>query len=72
MNKNETRYRIENDEDFVNCPRLENSVKIVIDKYPEGVDNERIAKFLLITEEEVEEIYQSALVKLRKILGVEL
>ena len=61
--------RILNDDDYIHCPRLKNSLTNMVNTNPEGVDNERIAKVLLITEEEVEELYQSALRKLRKVLG---
>lgn len=68
--KKSVKERIENDEDFCYCPRLGNSVKNLIEKNPEGVDNERIAKVLLTTEEEIEAIFESAIAKLRKNLNL--
>jgi len=70
--KKTTKEKILSDEDFIYCPRLGNSLKNLIDKNPEGIDNERISKVLLITEEEVEDIYNSVLEKFRKIMGVKL
>ena len=62
--------RILEEIDFCYCPRLSNSITNLVEKNPDGVDNERIAKVLLTTEEEVEKIFESALVKLRKSLGI--
>lgn len=71
MTKKKTvKEKILEDEDFIYCPRLGNSLKKLIDKNPEGVDNERIAKVLMMTEEEVEETYESALKKFREALGI--
>ena len=70
-NKDDIHYLIHNDEDFIHCPRLGNSVKKLIEKNPEGIGNERIAKVLLMDESEVEKTFNSAIVKLRKALGLD-
>ena len=62
--------KIKEDEDFIYCPRLGNSLKKLMDKNPDGIDDERIAKVLLMSTEEVEVWYNSAIEKLRKSLGV--
>ena len=64
--------KILEDEDFIYCPRLGNSLKTLIDKNPDGITNERISKVLLISEEEVEALYKSALEKFRKKMGVKI
>ncbi|MEX1013873.1 MAG: hypothetical protein WDZ80_01815 [Candidatus Paceibacterota bacterium] len=64
------KQRVLEEEDFIYCPRLRNSVSKMIEKNPEGIDNERIAKVMLMEEEEVETVFQSAILKLRKILKV--
>lgn len=69
--KKELRDKILKDEDFIYCPRLGNSLTKLIEKNPEGVDDERIAKVLLMEEEEVQSLFASAIVKLRKSLGLE-
>lgn len=69
--KKEVREKILQDEDFIYCPRLGNSLTKLIEKNPEGVDDERIAKVLLIEEDEVKVLFASAIVKLRKSLGLE-
>lgn len=58
--------KIVEDEDFIYCPRLGNSLNRLIQKHPEGIDDERIQKVLLITAKELEDIYGSAIKKLRK------
>ena len=68
--KKTTKERILEETDFCYCPRLSNSISNLIEKNPDGVSNERIAKVLLLTEGDVEEIFESALVKLRASLGV--
>ena len=70
--KKTVKEKILNDEDFIYCPRLGNSLKNLIDKNPEGIDEERISKVLLMTEEEVRLIYNKALEKFRKIIGIKL
>lgn len=62
--------KIMEDEDFIYCPRLGNSLEKLIDKNPEGVDDERIAKVLLIEEEEVQSIFMQAIEKIRGKIGL--
>ena len=71
MNNNELKYRIENDDDFIYYPKFNNSLTEMLKKYPDGIENSRIAKLLLMEESEVEAIYENAIIKLRKALGVE-
>jgi hypothetical protein len=67
---NKIKKQINNDSDFIYCPRLGNSIKKLLDIYPDGVDNKRIAKLLLMKEEEVEDVFNSALKKIRKNLKI--
>jgi hypothetical protein len=66
----EKKHKIYNDEDFIDYPKFKNSLSKLIEKYPDGVDTETIAKVLNMTEEEVEETYMSAIQKLKENLGV--
>jgi len=68
--KNKIKKKIETDPDFIYCPRLGNSLSIFLEKYPEGVDDAKIAKVLMVDEEDVEEIFQAAIIKIRKSMGV--
>ena len=74
MNKKEIKKKqkkIEEEADYIYCPRLSNSLEKFTNTYPDGVDNERICKVLLLEEEELEDIFNSAINKLRKALKIE-
>lgn len=60
--------KIMEDPDFIYCPRLGNSLRKLVDKHPDGIDEERIEKVLLMSTKEVEATYLSALEKLRKVM----
>lgn len=68
--KNEKKYKILNDEDFIDYPKFKNSLSKLIEKNPDGVDTETIAKALNMSKEEVEEIYMSAIQKLKNNLDL--
>lgn len=60
--------KIMESEDFIYCPRLGNSLAKLIDRYPDGIEDDRIQKVLLISAKELNEIYKSAIEKLRNAL----
>ncbi len=62
------KQRILTEEDFIHFGRGKNSISFVITKYPDGVEAPVIAKMLMLSEKEVDSIYQSALQKLKKAL----
>jgi len=62
--------KIETDEDFINYPRYGNSIKNLVENNPNGVDNKKISKALMMSEQQVEDTFRSALGKIRKIMGV--
>jgi len=62
--------KILEEDDYIDYPKFKNSIKKLIEKYPDGVDNDVISKVLLISKEEVEEAYSSAIKKLQDSLGV--
>ena len=62
----ELKKRIQNDPNFVNDPRFNNSLEQVLAKYPEGVSAFQKSKMLMLTKEEMEEIYQNIIEKLRQ------
>lgn len=70
LTREQTSDKLENDDDFILSIKYNNSLKKAIDENPEGCDNDKIAKFLNITEEEVEVIYKEAIRKLQKLMGV--
>lgn len=67
-NKKLLKQKILSDPDFIYCPRLGNSLQHLLDVHVDGVNDERIAKILLITPQKVNEIFQNALKKIRKAL----
>ena len=60
------RNRLESEEDFINHPKFENSIRKFLIRHPDGVDNAAIARVLMTTEEDVEALFESALAKLRE------
>ena len=68
--KEDIKSLIHTDEDFIHCPRLANSLEKLIDKNPDGVEDDRIAKVLLMSEEEVKGTFARAIQKLRNAIGL--
>jgi len=69
-NRETLKKRINKEEDFIYCPRLENSLNNLISKNPDGIDDERMCKVLLITEKELKKTFDSAIMKIRKKLNI--
>ncbi|HLD91636.1 MAG TPA: hypothetical protein VI911_11615 [Patescibacteria group bacterium] len=68
--KKKIQDKIEQERDFIYCPRLNNSLKIFMDSYPDGVEDDRIAKVLLLENNEVDNIFMAAIRKIRKKLKI--
>lgn len=66
IDKTEILRKIATEEDYIRCPKFGNSLNKFINKNSEGTDNETIARFLMTSEEEVENIYQEAVQMLRE------
>ena len=65
MDKSEIIKRIQADEDYIRCPKCHNSLVRFMTKNPEGVEDKVIARVLMISEEEVKDIYDKAVSRLR-------
>jgi len=65
------RKRIETDPDFIAIKRFEYSLKKVLERYPEGAPTKVIAAALLMSEEDVEEMYQQVVIKMREKLKID-
>lgn len=65
MDKDDIERRIREEEDYIRCPKLGNSLERFISKSSEGVEDAVIARLLMISEAEVQKIYEEAIVKLR-------
>lgn len=70
MTSDEVRERLEKEPDFVYLPKFEFSLKKLMERYPEGVPDKLIAAGLMLTEEEAEDLFRSAVSKLRRSMGV--
>lgn len=70
MDKNKIKEKIENDPDFINYPKFGNSLKKALESNPDGVEDETIQKMLLMTQEEIDNAYDSAMIKIRNNLGL--
>lgn len=67
----EIKKKILSDHDFVYLKRYGYSVEKVLDRFPDGAPTKLIAQGLMMSEEEVEEMLQSVILKLRSALKVE-
>lgn len=66
IDKTEIKKKIEEDEDYIRSPKNDNSLQKFLNKSVDDVEDSTIARFLMLTEEEVEKIYQEAIQMLRK------
>jgi hypothetical protein len=65
IDKAEILHKIATEEDYIRCPKLDNSLNKFTAKNSEGVENSVIARLLMMTEEEVEKVYKEAVQMLR-------
>ena len=65
IDKAEIQLKIATEEDYIRCPKLDNSLNKFTAHKSEGVDNATIARLLMMSEEEVEKVYQEAVQMLR-------
>jgi hypothetical protein len=67
IDKTEIQNKIATEEDYIRCPKLDNSLNkfVANPKNSDGVKNETIARLLMISEEEVERVFQEAVQMLR-------
>lgn len=66
MDKDDILKRIKNEEDYIRCPKCSNSLSKFLAKNSDGVEDNVIARVLMITEEEVQKIYAKAVEQLQK------
>lgn len=66
MDKNELQQKVLEEEDYVRAPKFSNSLSKFLSKNSDGVENATIARLLMISEEEVEKLFQEAVVMLRE------
>lgn len=66
MEKNDLKKKIMEEEDWIRAPKYGNSLNKFVAKNDRLLDNSAIGRLLLLSEEEVEEIYEKSVVELRK------
>ena len=66
MDKVDIKRRIMEEEDYVRCPKVGNSLNRFTLKNSDGVENATIARLLMMSEEEVEKVYNEAVAMLRE------
>jgi hypothetical protein len=66
VEKDDLKKKIKEDEDFVRAPKYSNSLNKFLAKNERKLDNVAIGRILLISEDEVEAIYQQSIIELRK------
>lgn len=68
---NEAKQKVASDEDFVFLKRFDYSLKELVAKHPGGVPDRVIAAALMVTEEDVRDLYDEVILKLRRAMKVE-
>lgn len=71
MNSTEARRLLATDRDFIYSKRFDFSLKKLLERYPEGAPTKVIAQSLMMTEDELQELEQSIIIKIRQELRVE-
>lgn len=66
MIKKEDLIKLTRDKDFINSPKHENSLRKFLDQNPDGSTDSVICKALCMSQKELEETYQCAILKLRE------
>ena len=72
MKANEAKALISNDPDFVHLKRFDFSLAKLVERHPGGVPDRMIAAALMVTEDDVRDMYEDIVQKLRRAMRVEL
>lgn len=68
MDKNEIQKKIMSEEDYIRCPKFSNSLTKFLEKFSDGVEDSKIARVLMISEEKVKQLYEDAVEKLHNLM----
>jgi hypothetical protein len=66
VEKSEMERKIREEADFIHAPKVGNSLNKLLAKIDNPLKNVAIGRLLLISEKEVEEIYEESVIELRK------
>jgi len=72
MKGDEARERIASEPDFIFLKRFDYSLASLVQKHPGGVSNRVVAAALMVTEDDVDDIYENIILKLRDIMKIDL
>jgi hypothetical protein len=72
MSLEEARELLQKDSNFIYSKRFDFSLQKLLERYPDGAPNKVIAQVLLITEEEVENIVNKAIIQIRQKMKITL
>jgi len=61
--------RLYKDKDFIVCPKYEDSLKMLVKRYPNGVPDRIICKVLQISQKRLESLYKRAIMSIERILN---
>lgn len=64
--KEDIQKRIQDEEDYIRSPKFDNSLQKFLEKNPEGVEDNVIARLLSMPASEIDKIYQEAVQVLRE------
>lgn len=70
MTIDKARAKLNTNPDFIYSTRFDCSLKKLLARYPDGVPDRIIAQVLVMTEEEVEAMWDTVVEKLRSTMGV--
>jgi hypothetical protein len=71
LKSSEAKARLESDPDFIYSKRFEFSLQMLLEKHPDGVSDRIAAAALMVTEDDVKDIYDGIVAKLRAAMKVE-
>lgn len=66
MERSEMQKKIENEEDFIHAPKHQNSLKKFLAKTDNIPENGAIGRLLLLSAEEVEQLYEESILELKR------
>lgn len=66
MDRDDIKKKILEEEDYIRSPKHNNSLNKFLVKNPEGAEDATIARVLMISEEEVQKLYEESINMLRE------
>lgn len=70
MQKKEMLKKILEEDDYIRCPKVGNSLQKFLQRNSDGVSDAMISRLLLMPEEEIEKLYQEAVAILKREMNV--